>query len=82
MRKEIIKKGFYVQITFNKKNIVQITSNVFWPIPVSIENKKNLPNHEFEKWAYIEMEKKYNKRKEKAEKWEKKREEIFKKYWI
>jgi len=81
MRKEIIRKGYYVQITFNKKNITQITSNVFWTIPVNIENKNNLPNKEFEKRAYKEMEKKYVARKERGEKWIKTRREIYKKYW-
>lgn len=82
MRKEIIKKGYFVQITFNKKSIVQISSNVFWSIPETIENKYNLPNKQFESWAFSEMKKKYISRKNRSKKWIEKRKEIFIKYWI
>jgi len=82
MRKEIIKQGFLVKMTFNKWKLTCIESNIFWPIPVIIENTKKMETAEFEYRAMDEMKRKYNIRKRKTEKWRKKREEIFKKYWI
>ena len=57
MRKEIIKKGHFVNISFRKNKIVSIGSDLFSTVPIYIENKKSLGNKEFERVAREEMKK-------------------------
>lgn len=82
MRKKAIADWFYVNIIFNKKNITQVTSNVFWRINTTIENKNDMTTEEFLGWSYWEMKKKTISRQKKANEGQEKRKLIYKKYWL